>query len=890
MKNRTIISAGRTFTWLVIAFLVSNCTNSKQKHLISDTTYRDKVHSQFLKSKELAKRRENALFDIFNKPLSIEQQEALEFLYAYMPLSDLAMHNGEYVFNQAQTALEARDFFKWGKTVPEDIFRHFVLPYRINNEYTDTARQVFYKELKERIKGMSMNDAALEVNHWCHEKVIYKASDERTSGPLATVRNALGRCGEESTFTVSALRSVCLPARQVYTPRWAHTDDNHAWVEVWVDGKWYFLGACEPDPELSMGWFAAPVKRAMMTHTVVFGQYQGSEEKLQIDDKYTRVNLLANYAPTKIIPVKVTGVDGKPAINAKVEFMLYNYAEFYPIATKYTDDNGFCSSITGYGDLMVWASQNGSYNYQKVTGSSADTISITLQKPENKIFVENFDLVPPAQQAVESADLAKVTANNIRLLREDSIRNSYITTFIDSAASSKLAIEKGLDAKETWLYLKNSRGNWKEISNFMKMLNANDVANGMAILRNISEKDMHDALASTLNDHLKSINTYSSFDKNLIRDNFEKYILAPRIGREFVTCWRSFLQKSFSKEDSETFRNDPQAIIKWINQNIKIDTLNNYYNVALSPESVYEIRVADKYSRDVFFVATCRSFGIPARLEPATRKPQYLQSNNWVDVLFEKLTITELPKGEVTLINKSDDKNFIPQYYTHFTIARFEKGQFTTLDYETDPTLKIFPCKLSLETGYYRLMTGNRLNDGSVKCRIEYFNIEKGSKITVPVVVLPIEMQAGVLGKAELTTNFKSIDGKSDILLKNYLSTKSLVVAVIDPDKEPTKHLMEDVQLVKNSFDKWDGQILFIVAKDKLSKVFNPSNYKNLPKKSLFGYDSTGDVTNAVDLLCGNNPGAQYPQVSVINPNGEIVFYSEGYSIGMGETILKNLK
>lgn len=59
--------------------------------------------------------------------------------------------------------------------------------------------------------------------------------------------------GEESTFLVAALRSVGIPARQVYTPRWAHTDDNHAWVEAWADGKWYFLGACEPEPVLISG-------------------------------------------------------------------------------------------------------------------------------------------------------------------------------------------------------------------------------------------------------------------------------------------------------------------------------------------------------------------------------------------------------------------------------------------------------------------------------------------------------------------------------------------------------------------------------------------------------------------------------------------------------------
>ena len=78
-----------------------------------------------------------------------------------------------------------------------------------------------------------------------------------------------GRCGEESTLLVAALRSVGIPARQVYTPRWAHTDDNHAWVEAWADGKWYFLGACEPEPVLNLGWFNAPASRGMLMHTKV---------------------------------------------------------------------------------------------------------------------------------------------------------------------------------------------------------------------------------------------------------------------------------------------------------------------------------------------------------------------------------------------------------------------------------------------------------------------------------------------------------------------------------------------------------------------------------------------------------------------------------------------
>ena len=46
-----------------------------------------------------------------------------------------------------------------GWNVPEEVFRHFVLPVRVNNESLDSARTVFYRELAPRVKGLSMADA-----------------------------------------------------------------------------------------------------------------------------------------------------------------------------------------------------------------------------------------------------------------------------------------------------------------------------------------------------------------------------------------------------------------------------------------------------------------------------------------------------------------------------------------------------------------------------------------------------------------------------------------------------------------------------------------------------------------------------------------------------------
>ncbi|NCA77710.1 MAG: transglutaminase domain-containing protein, partial [Alphaproteobacteria bacterium] len=192
--------------WILVAML--SLASCKRDHFITDREYRKKVEKQFELQKSLAANRSEQLFAVFNQGLPLHEEEALKFLYAYMPLSDLADYDGSFFLENVRASFAARDTFAWGKTVPEALFRHFVLPIRVNNENLDSARWVFFRELKDRIKKMTMKEAVLEVNHWCHEKVTYRGTDGRTSSPLSTVKTAYGRCGEESTFTVAALRSV----------------------------------------------------------------------------------------------------------------------------------------------------------------------------------------------------------------------------------------------------------------------------------------------------------------------------------------------------------------------------------------------------------------------------------------------------------------------------------------------------------------------------------------------------------------------------------------------------------------------------------------------------------------------------------------------------------
>lgn len=130
-------------------------------------------------------------------------------------------------------------------------FADYVLSYRINNEDITDCRAFFYSQLRDRIDGLEPEEAVKEINYWCAENAAYEASDERTASPMTVYRCGKGRCGEESVFAVTAYRSAGIPARQIYTPRWSHCDDNHAWVEVYIRGSWYFLGACEPEEVLN---------------------------------------------------------------------------------------------------------------------------------------------------------------------------------------------------------------------------------------------------------------------------------------------------------------------------------------------------------------------------------------------------------------------------------------------------------------------------------------------------------------------------------------------------------------------------------------------------------------------------------------------------------------
>jgi transglutaminase-like putative cysteine protease len=850
-----------------------------EKSFFSDKKYREQVEVDFQKRKSMINRtKANALFSVLDKPdLSLEEKEALKFLFAYMPLSDLSDYNGDFYLSQVRKAFEARDFFEWGAKIPEEIFRHFVLVYRINNENLDSARTVFFDELKDRVKNLSMEEAALEVNHWCHEKVNYRATDGRTSSPLDLVRTSWGRCGEESTFTTTALRAVGIPARQCYTPRWAHTDDNHAWVEVWIDGKWHYMGACEPEPVLDVAWFTAPVKRAMMVHTNVFGKYTGVEEKNVDKPMYSTINLLSNYTDTREAKVRVTDLEGKPAVGAKVAFKVYNYAEYYPVVETITDSTGAASIYTGLGDVLVWASKNGIFGYA-VSSPKEGSVTVVLSRKEGDSFEDSYEIIPPIEQQVKnvSSELAAENARRLRL--EDSIRKAYISTFIDEQTARDLAAKLNLSADETWKYLNASQGNWREIQKFIEK--NKDDKYLFSLLSSVSDKDLRDVPEHILTGHLQGFHKIG-IKAGTPDDIVPRNLLSPRISREIVRPWRVFFQEEFDNSVVEYVRTNIGEIINYVKDNIKIDDNQNYYNCPITPQGVYEMKIADKRSLNIFFVALCRSAGIAARLEPATGRPQYYDGE-WKNADFEDDIREIYPQTKITFVS-SKENLVTPQYGIHYSLARFQNGDFVTLDLPENVST------ISVDEGYYRLMTGSRANDGSVTINNKYFEIKEKQSLELKIEMPKIVRKVQVLGIIDMNTKI-TLGADKEITLKDLSKGNGVMLCFADPDKEPTKHILQDLPARSNELNDWNGGVLFLVPDDKLSTAFDHTVFKNLPKNTVWGIDNKRSLLNETVSILKMDFNDNFPLTVFLTNSGGIVYHSSGYKIGIGEDIIKTIK
>lgn len=856
-----------------LILLMLLCFQLSQASLIfKDNEQRQEVLQTF---NERMKQIGPKFFDIKGLKLTDDELDALHFLYAYMPVADVTDYPTRFYLENIRSTFTTQQAMPWGTKVPQLLFRHFVMPLRVNNENLDDARKVFYGMLKDRIQGMSMQEAILKVNHWCHEHVTYTPSDARTLSPLACMKNAQGRCGEESTFTVAALRAVGIPARQVYTPRWAHTDDNHAWVEAWADGKWYFLGACEPEPVLNLGWFNAPASRAMLMHTRVFGHYDGPEEIVLRTSNFTEINLIDHYAETARVDFTVVDQNDKPVNHAQVDFKIYNYAEFYTAVRKFTDKQGKTFLTAGKGDLLVWASKDGYYGFSKASFGQDQQVAIRLNRTQKtdlarKIYpLDSLDIVPPPEKARIPQVTEEMNAKNkLRFAQEDSIRKAYESTFYHAADESELS-----------QLLVKARGNWRVIKNFYDKYPEKE-ERALSLLKTLNDKDLRDITMDILEDHL------------LAKSNQ----LSPRVENEMIILpFKQQLQNAFDAATTKKFLQNPALLVEWIQKNIRINPDNEALRIAQTPIGVWKSRFTDARSRDIFFVDLARSIGIEARKDVVTSKVQYRQNGQWMDVNFETEKQKTAPKGKLVLSYSPSKYLDDPKYYNHFSISKIENGIPVLLNFDEGQVdmgggtswKNTFKDGTSLDAGTYFLVTGTRMASGNVKESHQIFNIVEGQTTTLDLTLRTSKTEISVIGNFDSESKFVK-DGQ-EVSILSQTGRGYFVLGLIGVGQEPTNHTLRDIAKLKEKFDRLGRPFVLLFESEAEAKKFKSSDFGVLPNKTIFGVNKDGAIKKQIVAQMKLQDARQLPIFIIADTFNRVVFLSQGYTIGLGEQLYNTL-
>lgn len=846
------------------------------------------IEQKFSEKRQIAKARERELFNIFDEDISEEEKWALKFLFAYMPLNDLADYDGPLFLSHVRRTLEIRRQVPWGELVPDHIFLHFVLPLRVNSENIEDCRGILFDELEERVMHLSMEDAILETNYWCHEKATYIGSDMRTISPLTMLCSAQGRCGEESTFAVSALRSIGIPARQCYTPRWAHCDSNHAWVEAWANGKWNFIGACEPEARLNQGWFSSPARRAMLINTRVHANYPGPEAVTLAHDWFTEINLLDGYAPAKTITIEVKDEDGRPIHGADVLFQLYNSAEFTPIATMPTDDDGRVSFKTGFGDLLIRAVQEGWWGEKKITVAERDHFEIVINRREQPEGTEDLDMVPPPvreEDAASPISEEQTQQHNNRVQEGVLIRKNYVESFIDEVQASELAKSLGLPEGRVWSILSKARGNSGEIAAFLLERSSEFGEWPLRLLESLNDKDLLDILRPTLDDHLiSSLLWAEEHDEDL----FTRYILCPRVLLEMIGPYKRSFQEAFTEAESARFRAEPSELVHWIAGNWETrDELTNLQGKA-TPMGSFRLKKGDRISLDIMFVAICRSLGIPARLHPNHQRPQFMVDKEWKDADFVKGREVQRDRGMIKLLREAETGEEAPtaSYSENFTLARLENGDYHTLSYPYGKT-DVYDEPFEVDQGAYRLTTGTRLKDGTALVRLVYFTVRAGEQTELPLAFRAAPLDIPVLGIRDRSCKFADTDGTVK-RLDELAGIDGALVAWIEPEREPSKHLIREITELAESFSAIGAPIVFVLGDDQWTASFDPANYRGLPAGTEFvrdaAYESLSRFTAELRLSMTG-----FPHVFVLDGQDQIRYAMSGYKLGTGREALQIL-
>ncbi len=618
-----------------------------------------------------------------------QHRDALEFLMAWMPTSDLGSLPADLLISNVELALDTWNDAGWKDEIDPYLFHVYVLPHRASQEPVQNWRARLNELGAARVQGMTMTEAALEIGRLTREWATYKASSRRDQGPLTTMERGIGRCEEEMILTICALRSVGIPVRSCSAPWWTTGNSNHAWVEVYVgrDEGWHYMESCNATACLDRTWFSQTVKRAGVVLSVGFGEAPVPAEYepmlhrqadgatiLNSTDVYTTAGTLYLAPPPGYTPA-ATEDDDTPEANIHV----YNYSA--PVVLIHQP---FESEVMlGPGDYVVTTEIDGE-PWSALTHITAGERTVLELEPGMDIFDEPIWLRYPLHPESEGGSCDTDENDPTWLRHQRDLARRDLERCKKSASTPEwidflVGRDDATQLREKMTEAGAVQAEWTET---VLAMDGEMRTTAIELVKQMDVKDFYEMDTENLELTLREILRVRALAPDVPDSVWNEFVLSPRLYfQEGTSAWWTALPWL---EDDESVAPQAGAILSLFRERVeKVDRLR--FGHVATPSTTWRSGYAEPPGARACLVGLLRRHGIPARAELGVDYVEAWSEGDWTR--FEPFEDEESDAAEsegelgaAAYLSVSYFDQGVPienvETWIHTRLMRFEDGRF----------------------------------------------------------------------------------------------------------------------------------------------------------------------------------------------------------------------
>ncbi|MGL4346386.1 MAG: transglutaminase domain-containing protein, partial [Cellulosilyticaceae bacterium] len=580
------------------------------------------------------------------------------------------------------------------------------------------------------------------------------------------------------------------------------------------------------------------------------------------------LNNLSLYAHTKQIQVQVVDEKGSVVQGALVDFEVMNYAEFYPIASVWTDGEGKAALTTGLGLIHIHVSYEGSCAEAMLDVREKESIVVVLSPAQTMDSWIDQDMIAPVDAPIHPLQptATQKQEGKQKFKQATDKRLAKVEAFFSQTTSEER------DRVEL------ARGNYEEVKSFLEDTQSEHLGQWKeALLSQLTAKDFRDCQRGVLLEHLEYAMKYRD---EWPEDVFVSYVLSPRVQLEPLTTYRKFVETYYTAEQKQAMKMNPKLIWEQVQERVVSQEDKEYPNIITSPEGCLEVGVGSLLSKKILFVAICRTLGIPARLSEIDGTMEYMEGSQFVPVI-------QTQAKEASVILKGGSEGQVWTYSQNWSIARLVEGRYTTLNL-ANKGWEDNQLRLSLEAGQYRIITANRLPNGNIFAKTYTFELTLEAEQTIALSLREAKLHE-MLEEVEIP-DFRLFTKEGDeIFGRDFLKASQNLVMWLEESKEPTEHIFNEILEKPEVFKELREQIIFVFRNQEALKDPTVSKVLNVLGDVMIYYDDFEENVNTLARRMYVDPD-KLPLIMITKEGLKGIYATSGYNVGSGDMIIRILK